>query len=266
MTHIVTLFIAYQIPLFRFGLRSVLERSGMQVVGESVEPEQILDLVSTLQPHVVLISAGLSSPTYTTVEVVTELWRESRCGIMVFDPAPSEERLFRFLMAGAAAYESCTLTTPDLVERVQQVAEGHYLISSTVLHATFAQCTAKSVPAEPTQEGREDSEQETSAGISDREITVLKYLMQGYSNKQIARYLQISDQTVKNHVTSINRKLHAPDRTAAVVQALRSGLLSLKDKPDHLQGERTRPEKTSQIVPKKAVGSRAHPYARASHA
>lgn len=265
MTHIITLFIAHQIPLFRFGLRSVLEHSGMQVVGESVEPEQILEAVSTLHPHVVLFDAGLSSPTYTTVEVVTELWRESRCGIIVFDPAPSEERLFRFLMAGAAAYESCTLTTPHLIERVRRVAEGHYLISSAILHATFANAAVKARPMEPAQEGREDSEQETGAGVSDREITVLKYLMQGYSNKQIARYLQISDQTVKNHVTSINRKLHAHDRTAAVVQALRSGLLSLKDKPDHLL-EHHRSEKTPQVVAGSAAASPAHPYALTTHA
>jgi DNA-binding NarL/FixJ family response regulator len=92
MTHSITLFIAHQTPLFRFGLRSVLERSGMQIVGESASPSETLDLVSTLRPHVVLISAELSSPTPTAVEVMAKLWRVERCGIIVFDPAPSKER------------------------------------------------------------------------------------------------------------------------------------------------------------------------------
>jgi DNA-binding NarL/FixJ family response regulator len=65
--------------------------------------------------------------------------------------------------------------------------------------------------------------------LSNREIEILDYIARGNSNKEIAKSLKISDQTVKNHITSILKKLSVNDRTAAVVHALKHGWIKMND-------------------------------------
>jgi DNA-binding CsgD family transcriptional regulator len=81
----------------------------------------------------------------------------------------------------------------------------------------------------------ENQQKEPSAASYDpsqltvREVDVLRQVLRGYTNKQIGRMLKIPDQTIRNHVSSIMKKLHGKDRTHAVVIALRRGLISLED-------------------------------------
>ena len=114
-----------------------------------------------------------------------------------------------------------TATPEEMIHTIERVAQGEYLINDSVL--------AKPVLASRVLKSFRDlatGDQEVEPlfiPLSAREVEVLDYIAKGNSNKEIARALSISDQTVKNHITSIMRKLAVNDRTQAVVYALRQG-------------------------------------------
>jgi DNA-binding NarL/FixJ family response regulator len=246
----VCVLIVHENPLFRVGLCSVLKRhEEMQIVGvvsEVVELEQLLELIAARRPDVVLFDGALTScqPTHSAAEVVDQMRRVGARGIMVFAPALNDEEcLFRFLVSGAAAYELPTISGNDLMEKIQRIANGEYLISSASLHSAPAKVSAEAflheVPEEvpiahckqeaPVSDCRQEQQSYDPLQMTDREITILKQILKGRSNKQIARTLGKSEQTVKNHITSILKKFQVCDRTAAVVVALRRGLISFDD-------------------------------------
>jgi DNA-binding NarL/FixJ family response regulator len=263
MIHIL---IAHRNPLFRAGLCAVLERhEEIRIVGQAVEREELLELTAVTQPDVVLFDGALTScrPAYSAAEVVDQVRRAGACGIIVLATSANEEDLFRFLMSGAAAYELPTLSGNDLVEKIRRVANGEYLITSASL------CPAPSKSALPESlvtscnQGKQQSHD--SSKVTDREITILKQVMKGHSNKQIASTLGLSDQTIKNHLTSILKKFKAHDRTAAVVIALRRELISLDDgQPGEQLQDRDFAERTQRFIRPTRPVTRlepSHPYA-----
>ena len=122
--------------------------------------------------------------------------------------------------------EYCCLnkeTTPDqLIDTIRRVAHGQYPINESLI-------TRPSVANKVLQQFQELSLQSETviSPLTRRETEVLDYIAQGYLNKQIAAELDISEQTIKNHVTSILRKLNANARTEAVVLALKQGIITL---------------------------------------
>jgi two-component system response regulator DegU len=222
-------------PLFCLGLRSVLERHEEMQVADAFT----LDQVVAVRPDVVLIDGALRFclPQFTAVEAVAHMQRAGVRGIIVFARLPAnEEDLFRFLMSGAAAYELPTISGDDLVEKIHRVARGEYLISSAVLKPA----RSKTLPARDTRylpQVQEEKQQCTTPQeslcettvISPRDIAILKQVIKSRNNKQIGQALGISDQTVRNRITALLKKFQVRDRTAAVVVALRQGLISLDD-------------------------------------
>jgi two-component system nitrate/nitrite response regulator NarL len=232
--------IVHENPLFRVGLRAVLKRhEEMQlvgIVGEIVELEQLLELLAATRPDVVLFDGAFTSsqPARSAAEIVDQVRKAGIRGILVFAPSTDEEDLFHFMMGGAAAYELPTISSDDLVEKIRRIAQGEYLITSEVLHSASAKHSLQDPYAHCEREDsvthqKQGKQPHDPSKVTDREITVLKQIMKGHSNKQIARTLGLSDQTIKKHITSILKKFQAHDRTAAVVIALRRELISLDD-------------------------------------
>lgn len=219
--------IVHGTPLFSLGLCSTLEQHGVQIVGEATKLEEIPEVIRSRRPDVVVfdgtLTFGDAYRRYSAVEMVAQVRQAGGRGIIVLVPAAHEEHLFAFMRAGAAAYELDRLSGDSLVEKVQLVACGSYLISGEVL-PQLSECH-DTQPSE-VQPEREALPQDPS-GVTAREQEVLRAVAAGLSNKEIARELGISDQTAKNHITNILRKLRATDRTAAVVVALRCGLITL---------------------------------------
>ncbi len=214
-------------PLFRAGIRATLESSGdCQIVGESTDTFDVLELARIHNPDVALIDTGLiaSDP--------LEIARQARhlvprMAIIMLTPSEDEERLFQSIKVGAAAYYTRNITPIDLIEAVRKVSNGEYLIQDDVLSKPQLASRVLKSFRELTVEEEEGEAKDLYSPLSTREVEILDYIARGNSNKEIAKSLKISDQTVKNHITSILKKLSVNDRTAAVVHALRHGWIKM---------------------------------------
>jgi len=218
-----------QQPLFRQGIRSTLEQMGdCAIVGDSTDANDILELVRASSPDVALVDAGLTSA--DPLELARQMRHLApRMAIIILTPSEDEERLFQSIKVGAAAYYSRSITTEELVEAVRKVSVGEYLINDDVLSKPQLASRVLKSFRELAVEEETSSTKDLYSPLSSREVEILDYIARGNSNKEIAKSLKISDQTVKNHITSILKKLSVNDRTAAVVHALKHGWIKMDD-------------------------------------
>jgi DNA-binding NarL/FixJ family response regulator len=217
-------------PLFRRGARCVLEEAGgCQVIGEASNSIEALDLSRETSPDVVLLDALLSSG--DALEVARQM-RNSipHVAIIMLTAFENEEQLFQSIKVGAAAYYHKNITPEQLITAVHRVSQGDYLINDDVLSRPQVASRVLNSFRETFREldtAEEPEAQQLFSPLSSREVEILDYIARGNSNKEIAKLLKISDQTVKNHITSILKKLSVNDRTAAVVHALRHGWIKI---------------------------------------
>jgi DNA-binding NarL/FixJ family response regulator len=213
--------------IYRQGLRSVISQEpGIEIVGESGDGLEALDLVEHLQPDVVVADVRLPGLEGLELARKVRMATRSTAFILLSGAGDDEEMLFQAIRAGAAAFLSKDAAPSELLRAIRRAAAGEYLINETVL-------TRPKVASRVLREFRELNLVEKEIEpllmpLSNREVEVLDYIARGNSNKEIARALKISDQTVKNHITSILRKLAVNDRTAAVVLALRRGWIKVE--------------------------------------
>lgn len=216
-------------PLFRQGIRATLEQMGdCVIVGESTDTADVLELARTGNPDVALIDAGLT--TSDPLEIARQTRHLApRMAIIILTPSEDEERLFQSIKVGAAAYYTRNITPDELVDAVRKVSHGEYLINDDVLSKPQLASRVLKSFRELTVEEDVSEEKDLYSPLSSREVEILDYIARGNSNKEIAKSLKISDQTVKNHITSILKKLSVNDRTAAVVHALRHGWIKMHE-------------------------------------
>ena len=214
-------------PLFRQGICSTLEKMGnCEIIGKSTDALEILELARTGNPDVALIDAGLTAA--DPLEIARQMRHLApQVAIMILTPSEDEERLFQSIKVGAAAYYTRNITPEELTDAVRRVSHGEYLID-VLSKPQLASRVLKSF-RELAVEEEEVAAKDLYSPLSSREVEILDYIARGNSNKEIAKSLRISDQTVKNHITSILKKLSVNDRTAAVVHALRHGWIKMHD-------------------------------------
>ncbi len=218
-------------PLFRQGIRSTLEEAGRCIIlGESINTEEILDLARTGNPDVAIIDASLSIA--DPLEIARQMRHLApKVAVIILTHTDDEEFLFQAIKVGAAAYYPRTITKEELVEAVSRVSVGEYLINDDVLSKPQIASRVLRSFRELAAEEENTETKDLYSPLSGREVEILDYIAKGNSNKEIAKSLKISDQTVKNHITSILKKLSVNDRTAAVVHALRHGWIKMEDSP-----------------------------------
>lgn len=213
-------------PLFRLGVKCALEQSGIcTLIGESADATSGLEMARTHNPDVVLVDAYLL--TGNPLELARQLRHFSpQVAIIMLTEQEDEEQLFQSIKVGAAAYLLKDIEATDLLDAIRQVSRGIFLINDNVLSrphvASRVLRTFREMAAEEEPEAAP-----LYTPLSTREVEILDYISRGNSNKEIAKSLKISDQTVKNHITSILKKLNVNDRTAAVVHALRHGWIKI---------------------------------------
>ncbi len=213
--------------LFRVGIAQILSKeSDLEVVGEAEDSRTAMEVALETSPNIILMDLSLPSP--GGIETTQRIKRElPAVSIIVLAVHEDEDALFDAIKAGAAAFILKDIGPDDLVNVIRRVANGEYLINDTV----FAQ---PSVASRVLKEFRElaiygQEAQPIFAPLSPREVQILDNIAQGMTNKQVAYTLTISEQTVKNHMSSILRKLSVNDRTQAVVYAMRQGWIKMPE-------------------------------------
>jgi DNA-binding NarL/FixJ family response regulator len=223
----VTILLASGYPLLRLGMRQTLERENdFAVVAEADDSETALEAALDTAPDVVLIDLSLRLP--GAIEATSRIRRElPSAGIIILAADEDADAVFDAIKAGAAAYVGKDVRPDDLVAIVRRVASGEYLINDTV----FGQ---SAVATRVLEEFRGlavygPDARAILAPLSPREIDVLHAIAETGSNRDVAVALGISEQTVKNHMSSILRKLSVNDRTQAVVYAMRKGWIRMPE-------------------------------------
>ncbi len=213
--------------LFRVGMRNILEReSDFEVVGEAEDSRSAFDAAVEHTPNIVLMDLSLPPP--GGIETTQRVKREvPSAGIIVLAVNEDEDQLFDAIRAGAAAFILKDVGPADLVTIIRRVGNGEYLINDKVF-------SKPAVASRVLKEFRQlavygNDAQPIFAPLSPREVEILDNIAQGMTNKQVAYALSISEQTVKNHMSSILRKLAVNDRTQAVVYAMRQGWIKIPE-------------------------------------
>ncbi len=220
-------------PLFRQGVVDTISlEPDFVVIGEATSGEEALDLIRNLSPDVAIVDVNLPgiNGQQVTQHAVNEKLSTRIVLLTAYDDA---EQKLHAMKVGAAAYCVKDVQPETLARNVREVINGNYVIGEEVLNAEELEQWL-----EP--EGEAEHSFYTELGdpyepLSKREMEVLAQLTRGMSNKEIANELGISHQTVKNHVTSILRKLGVEDRTQATLYALKRGWVRLQDDDKEIQ-------------------------------
>ncbi len=212
-------------PIFRQGVVDAFSlEKDLVVVGQASDGNEGLALIKKLDPHVAVVDVNL--PSINGQQLTRHLKSEKRhTRIVLLTAYDDSSQVVHSMAAGAAAYCVKDIDPLKLIEIVRAVSQGNYVVAETVLdqaglqrwlgERTDLSGRAYSDPGDPFEP------------LSAREMEVLECVTRGMSNKEIATSLDISHQTVKNHVTAILRKLNVEDRTQAAVYALRRGWVRL---------------------------------------
>ncbi len=218
-------------PLFREGLRRVLEEEDdLLVEAEVADGEHAIALAREIHPDVVLLDINL--PSMNGLQVTREIKASlPDTAVINLTAYHDEEQIVHALRAGASAYYPKEVMPDKLIFAVRQVNRGQYVVDDKVLTSSEVDSWLMKQLARLSPLGGPDESR--FVPLSPREMEILQHAARGSSNKEIAHELGISQQTVKNHISSILRKLDVKDRTEAAVYALRHGWIRLEDtRPD----------------------------------
>jgi DNA-binding NarL/FixJ family response regulator len=213
--------------LFRVGISNILahERE-FDVVGEAADGRAAVEMVSMVSPNIVLMDLSLPAP--GGLDTTQRIRREfPAIAVVVMAQDEDEESLFASIKAGAAAFVIKDISPEDLIHVIRRVSQGEFLINDKVFSKPAVASRVLKEFRELAVYGQEA--QPIFAPLSPREVEILDNIAQGMTNKQVAYALSISEQTVKNHMSSILRKLAVNDRTQAVVYAMRQGWIKMPE-------------------------------------
>jgi len=220
----INVFIVSQQALFRQGLElSLSSIEDVECAGAVDYSNGLPSTVDDMLPDVAILDIDV----YTDEGLALARRIKQRLpsiGIIIVTSAPNDAELFQSLKAQGAAYLSKEVTADQLVDTVRRVARGEHPINESL---TNRPKVAEHVLHQFQELSWRSEAKAFISPLTPRETEIIQYIAQGYLNKQIAAELGISEQTIKNHVTSMLRKLNANARTEAVVLALKQGILSL---------------------------------------
>jgi DNA-binding NarL/FixJ family response regulator len=211
----ITVLIVDDHKMVRQGLRFLLEQEdGIEVVGECAEGPSAIAAVRTLAPTVVLLDLFL--PGQDGISVLAQIKQDRPATeVLMLTSSTDEEHLLAAVRAGALAYLPKNAGVDQVVTAVRAAAKGESVLEPRIAARLVREVRQASFRRRPLDQ------------LSPRELEVLAALARGRTNRQIAKALQISEETVKAHVSSILAKLHLADRTQAAIFGLQQRLVPL---------------------------------------
>ena len=211
----VKIMIADDHSMIREGLKNLLELDGdIQVISEAVDGEDCLDKLQVVKPDVLLLDINM--PKKNGLEVLKSLKsKRSKLKVLVLTVHNEIEYLMKAVDIGVNGYVLKDSESAELKKAIFTVAEGETYIQPSLIPALNAKMI----------ETNKDAEKIKS--LTKRELDVLKLLAVGMFNKEVGKRLEISERTVKNHVSKIFKKLGVTDRTQAAVFAIRNNLVQI---------------------------------------
>lgn len=224
----ITVLIVEDHEITRVGLRLMLKQMpGIDIIGEAADGKVGIDKAKQLKPVVVLMDIGL--PSMDGIEATTQIKSQlPKTRIIMLTSHDNDRDIFAALGAGADGYCLKETPTSQLAIAIKAVADGAAWLDPAIATKVLRASVAGAFPANTASgDGTEFSGSESLKGpkLSQREVEVLKLVVEGASNQQIAEKLYLSVETVKTHMRRIMEKLAVSDRTQAAVKAMRQGLL-----------------------------------------
>jgi DNA-binding NarL/FixJ family response regulator len=192
-------------PLIRDGIAFALQaQKEMQLVAEATNGREAIELFEEHQPDVTLMD--LQMPVMSGIDAIIHIRRyHPAARFIVLTTYSGDVQAARAFKAGAAAYLLKSMLRKELIETIRTVSAG-----------------GRRIPPEIAQDMAEHMDGDA---LTDREVEVLRSISQGHANKVVACKLNITEDTVKSHMKNILGKLHANDRTHAVMIAMKRGFL-----------------------------------------
>ena len=202
--------------LFREGLRLILSGEGsFEIVGESVNGLQAIDVISDLKPDVVLLD--ISMPVLDGIQVIPIIKQKSpETKALMLTASEDQGNILEALKAGAKGYLSKNTTISGLIKAIKVVNKGQLWVERKLIARYFNGDITADI-------GREDRQEKTKGELTPREQDVLRLLIKGFTNKKIANDLFISEKTVKSHLNKIFKKLNVNRRLDAILYAIKLG-------------------------------------------
>lgn len=199
-------------PVFRMGMVALLGSLGLEVVAEAASADEAVAAADAHEPDVVLMDLhlGTSSGVDATREIVR---RHPGIGVLVVTMLDDDDSVFASMRAGARGYLLKGADPTEVERAVRAVANGEVLLGPAVAERAVAFLAGTRVHGSP-----------PFPELTDREREVLDQVARGLDNLSVARRLNLSPKTVRNHLSNILTKLQVTDRAQAIVRAREEGL------------------------------------------
>jgi DNA-binding NarL/FixJ family response regulator len=214
-TQVVRVLVADDQALFRAGLARLLESDPrVRVVGQAADGAEAVKQVGALKPEVVLMD--IKMPNVDGVEATRRIVAQyPGVKVLVLTTFDADSHVIQALRAGASGYLLKDSQPSAVVSSILAVMVNERVLASSVVSRVLDMLTGTGTP------------KQYYDGLTAREVEILKLIATGQSNKQVARRLEISEKTVRNHVSHMYEKLQIYDRSQAVLYAVRKGLIEL---------------------------------------
>lgn len=201
--------------LFREGLHLILNgEKRFKIVGEASNGIQAIDVISDLKPDIVLLD--ITMPKLSGIEAIPIIKQKSPgTKILMLTASEDETKIIKSLKAGAKGYLSKNTTSSELFKAIKLANKDQLWVERQLIARYFN--------GDFTTEGREDRQEKTKGKLTPREKDVLRLLVKGSTNKEIANDLFISEKTVKSHLNKIFKKLNVSRRLDAILSAIKLG-------------------------------------------
>lgn len=202
-------------PMVRRGLKTYLETADdIQMVGEAGDLEEALSVVRSTPPEVILLDLVLPGP--SGPQAVRALRQAApKAQIVILTSYGDPDRAVEVLRSGAVGFLLKSVAPEDLLEAIRQAARGRSVLDRAVAEATFGPLPQR-------------ARAPRGSALTPREGEVLRLMGRGLTNPEIAQGLGVAEKTVKAHIGRIYGKLGVPDRTQAVITAVRQGLIRIE--------------------------------------